>query len=403
MDVVLQEAHGASVESGAVEIVERKGKGHPDTICDGVMEAISCALAAEYQRRLGGPAHYNCDKALLVAGEVERRFGGGRVTEPMRLIIGDRATFVVDDQRIDIDGVVVEAADRYLSYCLRDFDPEKHIRYQNELKPGSEQLTGIFRRASSATLGANDTSAAVGYAPLSETEQLVLDTELYVNSSEFKTRFPETGEDVKVMGVRRQRHLQLTVAMPLLDRYVGSVDDYFEKKTTVEQAILRYVGERTESIHELTVRLNVLDAKGAGLRGLYLSVLGTSAEDADSGQVGRGNQVNGVIALNRPGQSEAAAGKNPVSHVGKIYSVLAHVLAERLYESLEEVEAATVWLSSEIGRPVTCPVVAAAEVRLQPGATLADVHSSIVAIIESQFSDMANFCLELMRGRYGVY
>ena len=64
---------------------------------------------------------------------------------------------------------------------------------------------------------------------------------------------------------------------------------------------------------------------------MYLTLLGTSAEQGDSGQVGRGNRVCGLISLNRPMSVEAAAGKNPVSHVGKIYNVLAHELAMRIY------------------------------------------------------------------------
>ena len=49
--------------------------------------------------------------------------------------------------------------------------------------------------------------------------------------------------------------------------------------------------------------------RAGGSEGVYLSLLGTSAEDADSGQVGRGNRVNGLISLNRPLGTEAAAGK----------------------------------------------------------------------------------------------
>jgi S-adenosylmethionine synthetase len=89
---------------------------------------------------------------------------------------------------------------------------------------------------------------------------------------------------------------------------------------------------------------------------MYLSVLGTSADDADSGAVGRGNQVNGIIALHRPRGSEAAAGKNPVSHVGKIYSVLTHLLADQIYTQVSGVREVVVWLCSRIGDPVDRPV-----------------------------------------------
>ena len=70
------------------------------------------------------------------------------------------------------------------------------------------------------------------------------------------------------------------------------------------------------------VEIRTRHDRGAG--GMYLTVLGTSADGADGGQVGRGNRVNGLISLHRPMSTEAAAGKNPVSHVGKIYNLLAH-------------------------------------------------------------------------------
>ena len=60
-----------------VEVVERKGLGHPDSICDAIMEEISLALSREYMEQFGVILHHNIDKGLLVAGEVERKFGGG--------------------------------------------------------------------------------------------------------------------------------------------------------------------------------------------------------------------------------------------------------------------------------------------------------------------------------------
>ncbi|MFQ5520894.1 MAG: methionine adenosyltransferase, partial [Candidatus Methylomirabilia bacterium] len=295
-----------------VEIVERKGLGHPDTICDEVMERVSQALSRAYVERFGAILHHNCDKGLLVAGRVERRYGGGRVLEPMRLVIGDRATAAVGKQELDVAGIAIQTAKGWFRENLRRVDPDRHLHYQVELKPGSQELTSLFSERQ-GVLGANDTSAAVGYAPLSETERLVLELERHLNSSEFKARFPETGEDVKVMGVRTCRKVEVTVAMPLLDQYIESEAEYFGRKEAVYEAILTYLRGQSRILQDVTVSLNRLDHRGKGMAGMYLSVLGTSAEDADSGEVGRGNQVNGLIALNRPRGSEAAAGKNPVS------------------------------------------------------------------------------------------
>ena len=389
---------GPTPGENAIEIVERKGLGHPDTICDSVMESISQALSKAYVEKFGRILHHNCDKGLLIAGQVEHRLGGGRVIEPMRLVIGDRATLV---REFDVAELAVETAIAWFRNNLPAIDPNRDLVFQVELKGGSAELTEIFREPS-ITAAANDTSAAVGYAPLSETEQLVLAAEKFLNGRGFKERFPASGQDVKIMGVRRGTHLDLTIAMPLLDRFVESEDSYFRQLEEMREALSIYLGPRSDALDEITVRCNTLDRRGAGLAGIYLSVLGTSAEDADSGEVGRGNQVNGIIALNRPRGSEAAAGKNPVSHVGKIYNVLTHLLAEQIYRQVPGLEEVFVWLCSRIGAPVNDPQVAAVQVKLKPWATDADVADAIRQIVARELERMPEFCKELAQGKYSI-
>jgi S-adenosylmethionine synthetase len=79
-----------------LEIVERKGLGHPGCICDCMMDRISVRLCDEYLKKAGVILHHNIDKSLLAAGESQTQFGGGKILKPMLLIIGDRATFDVD-------------------------------------------------------------------------------------------------------------------------------------------------------------------------------------------------------------------------------------------------------------------------------------------------------------------
>ena len=51
--------------STSVEIVERKGIGHPDTMCDALAEELSQALCKYYLEKSGLVLHHNVDKALL--------------------------------------------------------------------------------------------------------------------------------------------------------------------------------------------------------------------------------------------------------------------------------------------------------------------------------------------------
>ncbi|MCC7201046.1 MAG: methionine adenosyltransferase [Nitrospirae bacterium] len=400
-DIFVERLSGLSVGERMVEIVERKGLGHPDSICDAIMEQVSLALSAEYMNRFGTILHHNIDKGLLVAGEVERKFGGGRVTEPMRLIFGDRATFKADDSSIPVNDITIATAKQWFRDNLRFVDPDNHVNYQVEIRPASAELQDIFNRGGEV-FSANDTSAAVGYAPFTDTETVVLETETYLNSSAFKELFPETGEDVKVMGFRRGKGLTLTIAMPFLDRYITDERVYFDKKRSASAAIEDFVMTKCSNFDKADIFVNTLDKEGRGLGGMYLSVLGTSAEDADSGEVGRGNRVNGIIALNRPAAAEAAAGKNAVSHVGKIYNILTHRMAHTIYESVDGIKEIYVWLASQIGKPVNEPVLASAQVSLEHRASLSTVSKKVTEIIEKELSEIDHFCKELLQGKYPV-
>ncbi|MBI5893294.1 MAG: methionine adenosyltransferase [Deltaproteobacteria bacterium] len=385
-----------------VEIVERKGIGHPDYICDAIMESISVALSQEYLKRFGDILHHNIDKGLLVAGQVERHFGGGKVIKPMELIIGDRATFKAGNKNIDVEGIAIKTAKKWFKDNLRFVDAEKHVKYRVVLAPGSEELTDIFNRKGKLK-GANDTSAAVGYAPFTQTETVVYEVERFLNSKRIKEIFSETGEDVKVMGLRKGRILDLTVAMPLISKYVKDERDYFLKRGRIRGIIKRIIEEKFwDDFNEINVRLNTLDKKGQGLNGIYLSLLGTSAEDADSGQVGRGNRVNGVISLNRPMGTEAAAGKNPVSHVGKIYNILAHKMAKDIYENIEGVKEVYVWLLSEIGTRIDKPHLASAQIILKKGADKKNAGKKANDIIDAGLSNINKLCMEIAKGKYPV-
>ncbi len=388
------------MEEQPTELVERKGVGHPDSICDAIMDAVSVELCRAYIDRFGRVLHHNIDKGLLVAGGTSPALGGGTVDEPMRLIFGDRATYEYRVVRIPVGEIAEATAKSWLRGNLRFVDPDAHVVFQNEIKPGSPELTDIFERE---VVGANDTSAGVGYAPLSETEELVLATERYLNSTAFKAAYPDAGEDIKVMGYRFGHHLTLTVALAFVDRFIPDETTYFERKSAIRDDLQWFVERQQRTIDQVTVDINTLDEPGRGAGGMYLTVLGTSAEGGDGGQVGRGNRVNGVIAFNRPSTTEAAAGKNPVSHVGKIYNLLSHELANRIYLEVEGIREVTIWLCSQIGHPIDRPLMAAAQVVLAEGADLEDVRGPVTEVIDRELAGIRHFTQRLTQGELAVW
>lgn len=399
-NIVVEEFKQIPLERQNLEIVERKGLGHPDSICDAILDRVSVELSREYMKKFGMIMHHNADKSLLVAGEVETRFGGGEVKRPMLLIFGDRATEEVGGTKVPVEEIAIRAAKNWVKENLRFVDPEMHLKYQVEFKPGSVALTDIFKR-SGKVMSANDTSAAVGYAPMTWTEQLVLKTERYINSKEFKREFPESGEDVKVMGFRKNDELNLIVGMAFVDRFVESESDYFRKKAEILERLRIFV-ERNSDL-KIKLNLNTLDVRGRDVGGVYLTVLGTSADGADSGQVGRGNRPNGVIPLNRHVGSEAAAGKNPVSHVGKIYNLLTHRIANDIYEQVSGLEEVYVWLVSQIGKPIDEPALAVARVVTKPGTSIESVREQIRDVADSELEHVNKFCMALAEGKIPIY
>jgi S-adenosylmethionine synthetase len=200
------------------------------------------------------------------------------------------------------------------------------------------------------------------------------------------------------MAFRSGNDLKLTVAMAIVDRYINNEEDYFEKKTKMLEEINRYVAVNTD-FDLVDVQLNTLDVKGRGLGGLYLTVLGTSAESGDSGQVGRGNRVNGLISLNRPFCSEAAAGKNPVSHVGKIYNFLTFRIAQRVHKEVKDLEEVYIWLLSRIGSPIDHPAIAAAQVITKDNNHTDRVKNEINAVLDDELENIQKFCIELAEGK----
>ncbi len=395
--VIVEPYPGIPIVDQHIEIVERKGRGHPDSLCDSMMDAISVALSQAYLKEFGTILHHNIDKGLLAAGSVNKRFGGGEVLKPMELTIGDRATREAGGRSIPVADIAVDTARSWLAKNMRHVDPNRDVAYRVLLAPGSEELTNIFSRP--GIKGANDTSATVGYYPLSPTEKIVLALERHLNSQEFKIAHPETGEDIKVMAMRRENDLDLTVAMPLLCRAVYSEDGYFNCKEILFREMTEFVRQH-EGFDNIRIHYNALDERGKGMDGVYLSLTGTSAEDADSGQVGRGNRVNGIISVNRPLGTEAAAGKNPVSHVGKIYNVLAHRMAKTLYNEIPGMREVYVYLVSRIGTPIDMPQMAAVQIAPERGPAIRDLAPQVEDIIMRELSCIDTFCKALSEGQY---
>jgi S-adenosylmethionine synthetase len=349
MQITVSQMPSGSARPDPVEIVERKGLGHPDTLCDALAEEFSLALCRFYRERFGLVLHHNVDKVLLRGGIAHPAYGGGVVVAPIEIYLAGRATAELRGEKLPIEELAIEACRSWLRGSLHALDPDRHVQLRCLVRPGSAELVELYERQRKTGVPlANDTSCGVGSAPLTDLEATVLGVEQRLNRPKAKRSHPEVGEDIKVMGVRRNDHVDLTVACAFVDRFVSDLDDYLAKKERLRDEVRALSGADA-------VEVNTGDEPAAG--SVYLTVTGTSAEAGDDGQAGRGNRANGLITPYRPMTLESTAGKNPITHVGKLYNAAARLIAEAIVEEIADVAAAQVFLVSQIGRPVTEPQV----------------------------------------------
>lgn len=398
--IVVSALTGAQPGESALEVVERKGLGHPDTLCDALAEALSLALCRYYREHFGLILHHNVDKALLWGGVAEPAFNGGRVIEPMELFLAGRATREFRGEKVPVEALVMETCRQWLDQHLHALDVGHHVKLRPMIRPGSRDLVELYLRQQRGGVAlANDTSCGVGYAPLDELEQLVLAVEAQLNAPAVKQAHPEIGEDIKVMAVRQGETISLTIGCAFVDRHIGDMDDYMAKKgqlaVLVNQVAQRY------TTGQLNISINAAD--GLTPDSIYLTVTGTSAEAGDDGQVGRGNRVNGLITPYRPMNMEAAAGKNPVTHVGKLYNIIAQRAAAAMVAEIDEVQAAQCYLVSCIGQPVSEPQSVDVRVRLAESRPLATLEPEIQAIMRDQLQQAERIQDELIQGAMRVY
>jgi S-adenosylmethionine synthetase len=365
-----------------VEVVERKGAGHPDSICDALAETLSRNLCNAYQKRFGKALHHNVDKALLCGGRASPEFGGGSVDVPIRIYLAGRAVAQVGREVVPIQQIATEGSRAWLRDNLHALDPDRHVEIEAMVQPGSQDLQSVFGRhgASGAPHG-NDTSFGVGHAPLSTLEKLVLaiDSRMHVRTDETRA----WGEDTKVMAVRSGAKVGITLACAMIGRYLANIEDYCAQKTMLAEMVRRLAREHGFSSCEVSV--NAADDVPSG--SIYLTVTGTSAEGGDDGQVGRGNRVNGLITPGRPMSLEAAAGKNPVSHVGKIYNVLAKDIAETLVSAMPEVDSAQCLLVSKIGLPITSPALVQVKLATKDGIPVENLRAPVETLIANKLAE----------------
>lgn len=370
-----------------VEFVERKGVGHPDTICDHLADDLAKRLASDYIAKTGRVRPFNVDKAILAAGAIDIDFGGGTHRTVSKLVLVGKATFHPDYEP-DKEALAVEYKQKLLA-LLPDAG-EDAFEVELWLNPSSIDLGDVVSRSDEETAPlANDTSFAAVSLPRSPLERAVYAVEHHLNSDDFRTGVP-VGRDIKIMGARIGLDARITVAAPILATKVADRADYDAAVAAVGEAARGVAAEAFGA--PVAIAVNQADSRDSQ----YLTLTGTSAEAGDDGQVGRGNRFGGLITPYRPMSLEAAAGKNPAAHVGKTYHAVGADISDRLINELG-VDEVTIRLLSSIGHPVTEPQA----VHLEMSGDVDDLD--VLPIVRGCFEDWRGVQDRLIAGEYELY
>jgi S-adenosylmethionine synthetase len=349
------------------EFIERKGSGHPDTLADALAETLSVEYSKYTLKKFGAILHHNFDKVGLLGGSSSVSFGEGYMVDPIRVLINGRVSTRFGNTVIPFKDLIKKWTKDFFTQKLPLINPEKdlffHFNISNQSSPGKTEEDkvdeasrkywfeprGLFDLQELSRLFSNDTSLGVGYSPCSSLENLILTIERALNSKEYHDKNRWVGFDIKIMGLRINREVSITMCIPQISRYVFNIQEYEENLKKARKDVIKIAANL--GFDNINLSINTRD--NYKRCELYLTAIGSSIESGDEGLVGRGNRLGGVIASQKPYSMEGICGKNPVYHIGKIYSLAASEISKKIYENYNI--SNEVYLVSQSGRDLVDP------------------------------------------------
>lgn len=328
------------------EIVERKGKGHPDTLSDSLAERLSNAYSKYSLKHFGAVLHHNFDKVGMMGGKCHVEFGRGKMLSPIRVLLNGRASTKFGNEKIEVKEMLIKETKEFFKENFPMLNFEEDVRILYEVSEGSSP-GGVKGKESKRHrwfepeslddlnelkhLNCNDTSMGCGFYGFSILEDIVYGLENYLNSQEYKEKNKWVGTDIKIMGFRDNNKISITLCVPQLCQYVNSLDEYIKNKEILRNDITKFIFSKYEDA-DVELHLNTRDNFSENNTDVYLTYTGSSIEMGDEGFVGRGNRMGGLITPRRYYTMEGICGKNPIYHTGKMYSVASYLISKKIKE-----------------------------------------------------------------------
>ena len=324
-----------------LEVVERKGVGHPDTIADGIAEKISADYSKYCFEHFGAVLHHNVDKVCAMGGLIKiDDWGKAKMVEPFRILVNGRISPSFAGAKIPLSDIFKKSVEIQLKKTLPHLDISKWVKIIDESTSYSKNPRwfnplSLDDLPETVKAYANDTSTTVGYWPLTPLEQLTLMMEGFFYEGDRNPKFDFIGHDIKVMSVRKGNNIDITLCVPFIVNLTPSYKFYKEHVDSITRSLYELARSFLGSKYDINIYVNnhyrsIKKENIKKIDGYYCNVTGSALDYGEEGVVGRGNNRRGIIPSFRTYTMEAAWGKNPVYHVGKVLGVVVDTLAKEI-------------------------------------------------------------------------
>lgn len=326
-------------QNNEFEIVERKGIGHPDTVADAIAERISVEYSKYCLKKFNVILHHNVDKFAILGGLIDLKgWKKAQIIKPVRALVNGRISTSFNKQKIPVADICRDAIKKQLSISLPELDVEKSLDFVFNFTSYSKNPTWFNPNSLDdlpeyKNLNANDTSSVVSYWPLTDSEKLTLNLEGYFYDEKQRPRFKEFGQDIKVMIVRRKKHFDITLCVPFFIKYLNDSSSYWKLLEKLESELSSFVRKQLGDKADFNLKVNTQTPDRFSelkVKSGYFVAAGGALDYGEEGLVGRGNNRLGIIPSIRPYTMEAAYGKNPVYHVGKVIGLVSDTIAKEI-------------------------------------------------------------------------
>lgn len=320
-----------------IEVVERKGLGHPDSLADMLAKECSRAYSKFCIDNFGCVLHHNFDKLYIGAGCFRYENNCMKMYDKVKVFLNGRASNTMNGKTIDLEKLLKPVIKKYIHSILPRLDVDNeldiHINCTQNTKMSNwfspENISDI---PDAKELFANDTSLCISHFPNTICENITLEAERFFWNfdGEYPSpKYSNVGQDIKVMTSRINNNIDVTICLPVYSDVFKNFEEYKEIVKDYEQKLTTFLLTKVPKEFNINIAINRL---ADGNYRNYSLIKGSCIECGEEGVVGRGNDSRGLISALRSHTMEAPFGKNERYHTGRVLSYVSDLTTKRIYQ-----------------------------------------------------------------------